>query len=73
VEELRTHPTEEDVVKLEEFVATRSQHFTFLQPRITILAADLPEYDVTKKLRATGSHVKQRKVTPYAFIVSFLF
>ncbi|ELT92184.1 hypothetical protein CAPTEDRAFT_228271 [Capitella teleta] len=61
VEELRTHPTEEEVAKLEEFVATRSQHFTFLQPRITILAADLPEYDVSKKLKSTASHLKQRK------------
>ena len=62
LDEVRTHPTEEDVSRLEEFVATRSQHLTLLQPRITLLAADLPEYDVTRKLKASASHSKSKKV-----------
>ena len=59
VEQLHTHPTEEEVARLEEFIATRSQHFTLLEPRITVLASDLPQYDVTRKLRATSSHSKK--------------
>ena len=56
----RQPPTDEMIKKLEDYIPTRTYHFTLLRPSVLIQANDLPEYDV-KKTRII-SHRKAKKV-----------
>ncbi len=53
-------PSDAEVKKLEDFIATRTYHLTLIRPTVYLVAADLPEYDVTKK--KTVVHRKSKKV-----------
>ena len=51
-------PTDADVTRLEEYIPTRSYHWTIVRPTVCLMAADLPEYDVTKVKVTSRKHRK---------------
>ena len=60
IDDNRRPPSTEELAKLEENMPTRTYQLSILRPSICFQAADLPEYDVTKKV--VISDKKSKKV-----------